>query len=352
MCGINKPGLQEETPVFWAFPFIQKPGLTKIRFPDRVEEEQRGERSMTRGNAFMPAYPVSGRTVITIHWTEVKPSGVSLYYDIGIGASAGYAEYIYQTKGVWPLVWTISGSPNARIPHERALAAVRHVTPAITKLEEAQNIPIIVDLLVNGSEIRVARSYPYNRNIIPPESIQIGTTSWAKGSRDFLHALAIAENSGLPILYADAHERTGPMPAWYAKHRIALVPEMLPVGDYYIPGYGTVVDRKANLLELYESFISPNKRIVYEHAAGIASVHRWELVYVTGVQQDEQIHVMKDLLGWSAAVPGKTVYADGGKLLHHLCRHKRVYPHVDFVFCDGNKICSTILKVLRGDYIK
>ena len=307
---------------------------------------------MTEGNLFAPAYPVSGRTVITIHWTEVKPSGISLYYDIGIGASAGYAEHIYQTKGIWPLIWTISNSPKAKIPYNRALEAVRHRDSTITRLEEVRHIPIIVDLLVNESEIRVARSYPYNRNMILPEDIQIGTTSWAKGSADFLHALAIAENSGLPVLYADAHERSGPMPAWCAKHRIALVPEMLPVGDYYIPGYGNIVDRKANLLELYESFISPNKRIVYEHAARIASVHHWRLVYVTGVQQDEQVCIMKDLPGWSAAIPGKTAYADGGKLLHHLCRHQRVYPHVSFVFCNRNKICSTILKMLRGDTIK
>lgn len=307
---------------------------------------------MAEGNSFVPAYPVSGRTVITIHWTEVKPSGVSLYYDIGIGASAGYAEYIYQTKGVWPLIWTISNSLKAKIPYNRALEAVRHRDSTITRLEEVRHIPIIVDLLVNGPEIRVARSYPYNRNMILPEDIQIGTTSWAKGSKDFLRALAIAENSGLPVLYADAHERSGPMPAWCAKHRIALVPEMLPVGDYYIPGYRNIVDRKANLLELYESFISPNKRIVYEHAARIASVHHWRLVYITGVQQGEQVQVLKDLPGWSAAIPGKTAYADGGKLLHHLCRHQHVYPHVSFVFCYRNKICSTILNVLRGDTTK
>lgn len=298
---------------------------------------------------YNPPKPVPGLTIINLITAEEKSGRTYINYDIGIGSSAGYAFTQYQQTGVWPLVWMISDSPKADVVYQCALKAVQHTDSSIQSLEEVQNISIAADLQYDGTgSIRVCRSFPLDRYDIPPTAIQIGTTSWAKGSPDFIRATMIAKNAGLPVLFADVHEKDSPIVNWCANHRIAIQPMLFPVGDYCLPQHDTIVDRKTNLLELYENFVHPDKRKAYEADAILAASHGKSLVYVTATVPEDHVTNIKDLWNWSASIPGKSTMAVGEKLHYHITRHQRFFPHVEFHFCDAKKLCDTIYNTLRN----
>lgn len=298
---------------------------------------------------YNPPAPTPGLTVINLVSAEEKPGGTYINFDIGVGPSAGYAFIKYQQTGIWPLVWWISDSPKAEAVYECALKSVQYANSSIRSLEKVQNISIVADLQYdrNGG-IRVCRSYSFDRHNIRPADIQVGTTSWAKGSPDFIRATMIAKNAGLPVLLTDVHEKDSPMVTWCAEQRIALQPMIFPVGDYCLPQHDTVVDRKSNLLELYENFVHPDKRKAYEDDATLAASHGKSLVYVVATDPEDHVVNVKDLRNWSASIPGKAAVADGAKLNYQLTRHQRFFPHVEFHFCDAKKLCDTIYNILRS----
>lgn len=80
---------------------------------------------------YNPPAPTPGLTVINIHFVGETCAGTYLYYDIGIGPSAGYAFIQYQMTGEWPLIWRISNSPNATIVYNRAFEAAQDIDPSI-----------------------------------------------------------------------------------------------------------------------------------------------------------------------------------------------------------------------------
>lgn len=298
---------------------------------------------------YNPPAPTPGLTVINILFAEKKTDATYLFFDIGVGPSAGYAFVQFQQTGNWPLVWRISVNPKADAAYECALKAAQYVDPNIASLEDVQNITIAAELGYDVSgNIRVCRSYPNDRCIITPATIQVGTSSWANGSPDFIRASLIARNAGLPVLLADMHEKDSPMVVWCAENGIAIQPMLFPAGDYRLPLHDTVVDRKNNLLELYENFVMPDKRLAYEMDAVLAAAHGRKLVYVTSTMPGDQVNTVKDLQKWSAKVPGKMVTADGAKLFYQITRHQRFFPHVEFVFCDEKKLCTTIYNILQN----
>ena len=298
---------------------------------------------------YNPPAPTPGLSIINLISAEAKAGGTYINYDIGIGPAAGYAFIHYQQTGIWPLTWIISDSPAADAVYQHALDAVQASNPDINSLEDVRGVAIAAELAYDSSGyIRVCRSYPHNHCVIPPAAIKVGTTSWANGSPDFMRASLVSKNSGLDILLADVHEKSSPMVDWCAEHSIAIQPMLFPAGDYRLPLHDTVVDRKNNLLELYENFVMPDKRLAYEMNAVLAAAHGRRLVYVTATKSEDHVGTLKDLRNWSAQIPGKAAAADGEKLHYRLVQHQKFFPNVEFAFCDEKKLCSTIYNILQS----
>lgn len=298
---------------------------------------------------YNPPEPTPGLTIINLISAEAKTGGLHINYDIGIGPATGYAFIHYQQTGIWPLTWIISDSPAADAVYQHALDAVQASNPDIDSLEDVRGVAIAAELAYDSSGyIRVCRSYPHDRCVIPPAAIQVGTSSWASGSPDFIRASLIAQNSGLDVLLADTHEKHSPMVDWCAEQGITIQPMLFPVGDYRIPLHDTIVDRKSNLLELYENFVVPNKRQAYEMDAVLAASHKRRLVYVTATKPEDCVNRLADLRNWSAQIPGKATAADGEKLHYRLVQHKKFFPNVEFAFCDEKKFCRTIYNILQS----
>lgn len=298
---------------------------------------------------YNPPPPAPGLTVINIVSVEEKTDGTYINYDIGVGVSAGFAFIRYQQSGTWPLVWRIGNSPNAEVVYQCALKAVQAADPDIDSLKDAENVSIIAELQYDKSEgVRVCRSYPLDNHSISPADIQVGTSSWANGSPDAVRATLLAQNSGLPVLLADVHEKSSPMVGWCANEKIAILPMLFPFGDYRLPQHDAVVDRKANILELCENFVSPEKRLAYEMDAALAAAHGRRLYYVTATEPGDQVNTVRDLQKWSKPIPGKAATADGAKLFYQITRHHEVFPHVEFCFCDKKKLCNRIYDILQN----
>ena len=136
------------------------------------------------------------------------------------------------------------------------------------------------------------------------------------------------------------------MVEWCAENRIAIQPMLFPFCDYASPLFNTVVDRKANLLELYENFIVPDKRPTYERDAVLVEPHAKSLVYVIATKPEDHVAKLEDLKNWSAQIPGKQAITNGEKLYIHLVKYRRLFTNVDFCFCDEKDLCGTICKIL------
>lgn len=298
---------------------------------------------------YNPPAPTPGLAVINLISAEEKAGGTYITYDIGTGSSAGYAFIQYQQTGYWPLTWYISDSPQADVVYQCAIKAVQYTNSAIQSLTDVQNVSIVADLQYDRTgNIRVCRSFPLARYDIPPADIRVGTVSWANGSPDFVRASLIAKNSGLPVLLADMKEKDSPLIEWCAANRVAIQPMLFPVGDYRLPRHDTIVVREANLLELYENFVMPDKRLMYKMDAALAASHGRRLVYVTVTKAGDQVNTIKDLRNWSAQVPGRGTVADGEYLYNQLTRHQRFFPHTEFRFCEEKKLCATIYNILQN----
>ena len=70
---------------------------------------------------YVPMPPKPGKTIIKIVRVAETENHICLDYDIGIGPAVGYAHYIYQITGTWPLRW---------IHHHKAGRGHRSPTPA------------------------------------------------------------------------------------------------------------------------------------------------------------------------------------------------------------------------------
>lgn len=295
---------------------------------------------------YVPSAPVPGRTIIKIHRVQETADSTLLYYDIGIGPALGYAYYRYQITGQWPLYWKIAKTSAAEIVRLCALDAIQKAHPKINNLRDATGVSLAVDLDYADSghtTIRICRSYPLSSYKVNPNDIRINKNlSWAVGSSEFIRAQLMAANSGLPIVLADHHEKQSPMVDYCADHGIVLLPSLMPAGDYRLPTGSILVDRKANLLEVYNDFAMPANRKKYENSAMIAAAHNMRLVYVIAVQPQNHVKDLVSLTAWSAPIPGQGKIANGANLSAQLRRYQETFPNTSFVFCDERHLCSAI----------
>ena len=267
-------------------------------------------------------------------------------YDISVGPCVGWATYMYQQTGKWPLVW--------RLDKRRGTTVIRCALDAlhlsgcanVQSLAQAAGHHICLELhrRTGTRYIDVRRSLPASAAQITPDDIRIGTTGgWRQGDPNWRHALLLANLSGLPVLNADSREGHSPMVDWCAEHGVIILPQYLPVGDYTTSNSNVIVDRKDNILELYKDFAGSRNRKSYENAALLAQVVGKQLVYVIGTDPSDHVELISDLAQWQCTVKNQTFV---GTYLHEqILRHQAMYPHISFTFVKREEVCDEMFPI-------
>ena len=295
---------------------------------------------------YPPNPPTDGIYRVKLLSAEQDCTAYYIRYDISVGPCVGWATYIYQQTGKWPLVW--------RVDKHRGTTAIRCALDAlkcgnrtnIQSLGQAVGEHICLEICRNGAKyIDVRRSLPASAYRITPDDIRVGTEGgWRQGDPNWRHALLLANLSGLPVLNADSREGHSPMVNWCAEHGVIILPQYLPAGDYTTSNSNVIVDRKDNILELYKDFAGSGNRKSYENTALLAQVVGKQLVYVIGTDPSDHVELISDLAQWQCTVKNQTFV---GTYLHEqILRHQAMYPHISFTFVKREEVCQTIWDTL------
>ena len=296
---------------------------------------------------YPPNPPTDGIYRVKLLSAEQDCTAYYIRYDISVGPCVGWATYIYQQTGKWPLIW--------RLDKRRGTTVIRCALDAlhlsgcanIQSLAQAAGHHICLELhrRTGTRYIDVRRSLPASAAQITPDDIRIGTTGgWRQGDPNWRHALLLANLSGLPTLYADSREGHSPMVDWCAEHGVIILPQYLPAGDYTTSNSNVIVDRKDNILELYKDFAGSRNRKSYENTALLAQVVGKQLVYVIGTDPSDHVELISDLAQWQCTVKNQTFV---GTYLHEqILRHQAMYPHISFTFVKREEVCQTIWDTL------
>lgn len=296
---------------------------------------------------YPPNPPTDGIYRVKLLSAEQDCTAYYIRYDISVGPCVGWATYIYQQTGKWPLVW--------RLDKHRGTTAIRCALDALHRsgctnvqsLAQAAGHHICLELhrRTGTRYIDVRRSLPASAAQITPDDIRIGTTGgWRQGDPNWRHALLLANLSGLPVLNADSREGHSPMVNWCAEHGVIILPQYLPAGDYTTSNSNVIVDRKDNILELYKDFAGSRNRKSYENTALLAQVVGKQLVYMIGTDPSDHVELISDLAQWQCTVKNLTFV---GTYLHEqILRHQAMYPHISFTFVKREEVCQTIWDTL------
>lgn len=289
---------------------------------------------------YPPIPPTDGMYRVKLLSLEQDDAAYYICYDISVGPSVGWATYMYQQTGKWPLIWRLD-KQKGTVAIRCALDALNRSTHAnIQSLTESTGHHICLELQ-HRNYIGVKRSFPLSAYTIAPDDIRIGIEGgWRKGGPNWLRALLLANLSGLPILYADCHESQSPMVDWCAEHNIVILPQYFSAGDYTTGKGKVIVDRKDNIMELYGNFVPSKIRKSYENAALFAQATGKRLVYVIGTDRDDRVDQISDLKQWSKTIKNQDF--SGAWLADQVHRHQAMYPNVSFVFVKKEEICQTI----------
>ena len=296
---------------------------------------------------YSPQIPMDSIYRVKILAVRQDDAAYWLRYDISVGPCVGWATYMYQQTGKWPLIW--------RLDKRRGTTAIRCALDALNRndhiriqsLEQSAGHYISLELhrRSDANYIDVKRSLPVSAYRITPDDIRVDTAGgWRHGDSNWRRALLLANLSGLPTIYADSREGKSPMVDWCAEHGIIILPQYLPAGDYAVANSNVIVDRKDNILELYKDFTSSQNRYSYENAALYAQVAGKRLVYVIGTSPDDHVDHISDLAHWQRAIKSQVFV--GKRLSDQILRHQVIYPHVSFVFTKKEDVCQTIWDTL------
>ena len=291
---------------------------------------------------YPPQIPMDGIYRVKILAVRQDDSAYWIRYDISVGPCVGWATYMYQQTGKWPLIW--------RLDKKRGSVAIRCALDAlncgsharIQSLVESEGYHVCLELRrrMDAKYIDVRRSLSASAYRITPEDIRVGTAGgWRQGDPNWRHALLLANLSGLPVLNADSREGRSPMVNWCAEHGVIILPQYLPAGDYTLLGGNVIVDRKDNILELYKDFAGSQNRGSYENAALLAQIAGKQLVYVIGTDPDDRVNQISDVAQWQCTIKNQTFV--GTHLYKQILRHHTMYPHVSFVFTKREELCQT-----------
>ena len=296
---------------------------------------------------YPPNPPTDGIYRVKLLSAEQDCTAYYIRYDISVGPCVGWATYIYQQTGKWPLIW--------RLDKHRGTTVIRCALDAlhlsgcanVQSLAQAAGHHICLELhrRTGTRYIDVRRSLPASAYRITPDDIRIGTEGgWRQGDPNWRHALLLANLSGLPVLSSDSRESKSPMVDWCAEHGVIILPQYLPAGDYTTSNSNVIIDRKDTILELYKDFASSGNRYSYENAALLAQIAGKQLVYVVGTTPDNHVEQISDLAHWRCTIKNQTFV---GTYLHEqILRHQAMYPHVIFIFAKREEVCQTIWDTL------
>lgn len=289
---------------------------------------------------YPPIPPTDGMYRVKLLSLGQDDAAYYIRYDISVGTSVGWATYMYQQTGKWPLIWRLD-KQKGTVAIRCALDALNRSTHVnIQSLTESTGHHICLELQ-HRNYIGVKRSFPLFAYPIAPDDIRIGIEGgWRKGGPNWLHALLLANLSGLPILYADCHESQSPMVDWCAEHDIVILPQYFSAGDYTTGKNEVIVDRKDNIMELYKNFVPSKTRKSYENATLLAQATGKRLVYVIATDHDDHVNQISDLMHWSNTIKNQNF--SGAWLAEQVYRHQAMYPNVSFVFVKKEEICQTI----------
>ena len=296
---------------------------------------------------YPPKIPMDGIYRVKILAVMQDDAAYYIRYDISVGPCVGWATYIYQQTGKWPLIW--------RLDKRRGTTVIRCALDAlhlsgcanVQSLAQPAGHHICLELhrRTGTRYIDVRRSLPASAYRITPDDIRIGTEGgWRQGDPNWRHALLLANLSGLPVLSSDSREGKSPMVDWCAEHGVIILPQYLPAGDYTLSGSNVIVDRKDNILELYKDFAGSQNRQSYENAALLTQIAGKQLVYVIGTAPDDHVVQISDLSHWQFTFKNQTFV--GTHLYQQVLRHQAMYPHISFIFAKREKVCQTIWDTL------
>ena len=296
---------------------------------------------------YPPKIPMDGIYRVKILAVMQDDAAYYIRYDISVGPCVGWATYMYQQTGKWPLVW--------RLDKRRGTTVIRCALDAlhlsgcanVQSLAQAAGHHICLELhrRTGTRYIDVRRSLPASAYRITPDDIRIGTEGgWRQGDPNWRHALLLANLSGLPVLSSDSREGKSPMVDWCAEHGVIILPHYLPAGDYTLSGSNVIVDRKDNILELYKDFAGSQNRQSYENAALLTQIAGKQLVYAIGTAPDDHVVQISDLSHWQFTFKNQTFV--GTHLYQQVLRHQAMYPHISFIFAKREKVCQTIWDTL------
>ena len=296
---------------------------------------------------YPPKIPMDGIYRVKILAVMQDDAAYYIRYDISVGPCVGWATYMYQQTGKWPLVW--------RLDKRRGTTVIRCALDAlhlsgcanVQSLAQPAGHHICLELhrRTGTRYIDVRRSLPASAYRITPDDIRIGTEGgWRQGDPNWRHALLLANLSGLPVLSSDSREGKSPMVDWCAEHGVIILPQYLPAGDYTLSGSNVIVDRKDNILELYKDFAGSQNRQSYENAALLTQIAGKQLVYVIGTAPDDHVVQISDLSHWQFTFKNQTFV--GTHLYQQVLRHQAMYPHISFIFAKREKVCQTIWDTL------
>ena len=296
---------------------------------------------------YPPQQPNNGPYLVKLLSTIENEYAYEIRYDIAVGHSVGWATYMYQQTGKWPLVW--------RLDKHRGTTAIRCALDALNRGSHANirslaqavghHIRLELHRRMGTRYIDVRRSLPASAYQVTPDDIRVETEGgWRQGDPNWRHALLLANLSGLPVLNADSREGQSPMVNWCAEHGVIILPQYLPAGDYTTSSSHVIVDRKDNILELYKNFTGSQNRQSYENAALLAQIAGKQLVYVIGTAPDDRVEQISDLCHWQFTLKNQTFV--GTHLYQQVLRHQTMYPHISFIFAKREKVCQTIWDTL------
>lgn len=306
----------------------------------------------TSTNYLTPQPPVTNDALYLAKIVAIEQNdhAVTIYYEFAAGPNAGWAAQVYIRTGSWPF--------RQRIDRKYGSAALRAFLESIGRsdLSSVSHIDLnhglwnCVDVQwteYNGHVFpQVKRVYSSQTYPFTADDFRISADKWAKGSPDVNHAVALAHNAPYPVLLADTQERHSPMIDYCAENRICIIPVSGMPGDYMIPNGSIVVDRKANLSELYHNFSHGQSWLSYAIAAELAAAQHKMLVFVTAVEPADHVQKLCDLEHWNGVLPGGTPL-QGKTMLQQIRRCLFLFPHVKFHFVLRDNLCEQIWKIVR-----
>ena len=306
----------------------------------------------TSANCLTPQPPDTRDALYLAKILAIKQDdhAVNIYYDFAAGSNAGWAAQVFIRTGSWPF--------RQRIDRKYGSAALRAFLNSIGRSDLSSasrtdlknglwNCVAIQWATYNGHVFpQVTRVYPSQCCPFSADDFLISAGTWAKGSPNVNHAVALAHNSPYPVLLADTQERNSPMIDYCAQNRICLIPVSGMPGDYMIPNGAIVVDRKDNLSELYHNFSHGQAWLSYATAAQLAAAQHKMLVFITAVEPTDHVQKLCDLEHWNSALPDGTVM-QGKTMLQQIRRCLFLFPHVKFHFVLRDNQCEQIWKIVR-----